>query len=43
MLTAVMNVATDLLMPMMALAFTAALILPFLIWAIVKREDWFAR
>ncbi len=43
MLTALMNVATDLLMPLMAFAFTGAVILRFLIWATVKREAWFAR
>ncbi len=43
MLTGLMNVATDLLMPLMALSFTGAVILRFLIWATVKREAWFAR
>ena len=42
-LTGLMNVATDLLMPIMVLGFLAAVAMRVLIWITVKREGWFAK
>lgn len=38
-----MNLATDLLMPLMVLGFIGAVAMRLLIWVTVKREAWFAK
>lgn len=42
-LNGIMNLATDLLMPLMVVGFFGAIGLRVLIWVTVKREAWFAK
>jgi hypothetical protein len=42
-LNGIMNVANDVLMPIMVLGFIGAVLLRVLIWMTIKREAWFAK